>query len=146
MNNALRILLPTDGSPSALRAVELTIGLAQRGLAVEVHLLSVQAPLRGTAATLIAREDRDAYHREEGMKVLARGQQLLAAAGLTLHPHVGVGDAGETVLAFARRLDCEHIIMGTRGMGGVAGMILGSVANHVVGHSSVPVTLVRATG
>ena len=123
MTDMLRVLVPIDDSPSALRAVR--------------HV-------RGAAAALIARRELNDYHREEGMKVLAGAQTLVERAGLPVHLHVGVGDAGETVVAFARRLDCRQIVMGTRGLGGVAGMIMGSVARHVVADSNVPVTLVRA--
>ena len=145
MTDVLRVLLPTDASSSSLAAVRHVVAMAGRGLAVEVHLLNVQAPLRGSATTLIAQSDRDAYHRDEGMKVLAGAQQLLEQASLPAHLHVGVGDPGETVLAFARRLGCQHIVMGTRGLGRVAEMILGSVAHHVAAHSDTPVTLVHAT-
>ena len=144
MTDALRILVPTDDSPSALHAADHVIELARRGLAVEAHLLTVQAPLRGTATLLIGKVARADYHREEGMKVLAGTRAHFEQAGLPVHLHVGVGDPGKTVLAFARRLNCQHIVMGTRGLGGFAGMIIGSVANHVIAESKLPVTLVRA--
>ena len=144
MTDRLRVLLPMDGSPSALRAVRHIIELAGRGLAVELHLLNAQAPVRGSAAALIAQGELNDYHREEGMKTLAAAQVLVEQAGLPMHLHVGVGNAGEIALAFARRLGCQQIVMGTRGLGSVAGMIMGSVARHVIAGSDVPVTLVRA--
>lgn len=144
MTDTLRILVPTDDSPSALRAADHVINLARRGLAIEVHLLTVQAPLRGTATLLIGKAAREDYHREEGMKVLAGARERLEKAGLPVHLHVGVGDPGETVLAFARRLNCQQIVMGTRGLGGFTGMVIGSVANHVISEGEFPVTLVRA--
>lgn len=144
MTENLRILVPTDDSPSALRAVDHVIGMARLGLAVEVHLLNVQAPLRGTATLLIGQAARDDYHREEGMKVLARAQRKIEQAGLPVHLHVSVGEPGETVLVFARRLGCHQIVMGTRGLSGVAELIIGSVARHVAANSEIPVTLVRA--
>lgn len=143
MTDMLRILVPIDDLPSALRAVRHVIELAGRGLAAEVHLLNVQAPVRGTAAALIGRRELNDYHREEGLKVLAVARALVEQAGLPVHLHVGVGNAGEMALAFARRLGCQQIVMGTRGLGSVAGMIMGSVARHVVAESDVPVTLVR---
>ena len=96
MTDTLRVLVPMDDSPSALRAVRHVIELAGRGLAVEVHLLNVQAPVRGSAAALIAQRELNDYHREEGMKALAGAQTLVERAGLPMHLHVGVGDAGET--------------------------------------------------
>jgi nucleotide-binding universal stress UspA family protein len=143
MTGVFRILVPIDDSPAALRAVRHVIELAGHGLAAEVHLLNVQAQVRGAAATLIAQRELNDYHREEGMKTLAGANDLVEQAGLPVHLHVGVGTAGEIALAFARRLGCQQIVMGTRGLGGVAGMVMGSVARHVVAESDVPVTLVR---
>jgi len=144
MTDMLHVLVPMDDSPSAMRAVRHVIELAGHGLRVELHLLSVQSPLRGAAAALIAPSGLNDYHREAGMKVLAAGQALVEQAGLPVHLHVGVGNAGNIALAFARQLGCRQIVMGTRGLGGVAGILLGSVSRHVIAESDLPVTLVRA--
>ena len=143
MSAALRILVPTDGSDPSRRSTRYVLDLAGRGLLLEVHLLNVQPAVRGMAASLISHGDLESYHRDEGMRVLAESLRLVEAAGLTPHAHVGVGDPGETVLAFVRRLACEQIVMGTRGHGSVTELLLGSVARKVVGESPVPVTLVR---
>jgi nucleotide-binding universal stress UspA family protein len=143
MNAALRILVPTDGSDPSHRAIVHVLDLAARGLPVDVHVLNVQPAVRGVAASLVSHTDLECYHRDEGMKVLAEPVRLVEAAGLKPHPHVGVGDPGEMVLAFARRLACDQIVMGTRGHGSVTELLLGSVARHVVGQATVPVTLVR---
>jgi nucleotide-binding universal stress UspA family protein len=108
-----------------------------------VHLLNVQPAVRGVAASLVSSGDLESYHREEGMKALASSLQLAETAGLKPHAHVSVGDAGEMILAFARKLNCEQIVMGTRGLGPVTELLLGSVARHVVAGAAVPVTLVR---
>ncbi len=143
MSAVLRILVPIDGSDPSRRAAQHVLDLAARGLSLEVHLLNVQPALRGVAASLVSHGDLESYHRDEGMKALAESLRLVEAAGLKPHAHVGVGDPGETVLAFARRLNCEQIVMGTRGHGSVTGLLLGSVARHVVGEAAVPVTLLR---
>ena len=144
MTTAFRVLVPVDDSPAALRAIGHVIELHRHGLPMEVHLLNVQLPLRGTAPALIAQAALDDYHREEGMKVLAKARGQLEQAGVPVHLHVGVGDIGSTVLAFAKRLGCLQIVMGTRGLGIVAGLMLGSVAHHVVTESDIPVTLLHA--
>jgi nucleotide-binding universal stress UspA family protein len=119
------------------------LDLAARGLTLEVHVLNVQPALRGNAASLVAKSDLENYHRDEGMKVLAQSLQTFEAAGLRPHAHVSVGEPGESILAFANRLECDQIIMGTHGRGAVKSLLLGSVARHVVGHSDLPVTLLR---
>ena len=143
MNNPLRVLVPTDGSDPAQRAMRHLLDLAARGLAVEVHLLNVQPAVRGVAASLVSSDDLESYHREEGMKALAVSLQLVETAGLKPHVHVCVGNSGEMIVSFARKLNCEQIVMGTRGLGPVTELLLGSVARHVVAGAAVPVTLVR---
>lgn len=145
MSETLKILVPVDGAVPSLRAVQHVVDLARRGLPVELHLLNVQPPVRGTAAMLIARGELQDYHREEGMKALADAIQAAKVAGLVPHLHVAVGMPGEMVLAFVARLGCGLVVMGTRGYGGgVAGAVMGSVASSVVTGSSVPVTLLNA--
>lgn len=143
MKEALRVLVPVDGSEPARRATLHVLHLAARGLEVEVHLLNVRLGVRGVAASFVSTSDLENYHREEGMQALAESMRLIEAAGLKPHAHVCVGESGEMILAFAKRLNCEQIVMGTRGLGPVTELLLGSVARQVVGDAPVPVTLVR---
>lgn len=143
MSAPLRVLLPVDGSDASLRAVDHAIDLFRRGLAIELHLLNVQPAVRGAAASFVPASDLQDYHREEGKKALAGAITRVEAAGVAAFEHIGVGDPGPTVCAFGRKLEVGQVIMGTHGRGGVAEIFLGSVAQHVVSHGKVPVTLVR---
>ena len=143
MSDPLRVLIPDDGSAAAHRAVAHVVSLAARGLSIDVHLLNVQSAVRGSAASLVPACVLEGYHRDEGMRALGESIRQIEAAGLKPHSHVCVGDPGESILAFAVRLQCEQIVMGTRGHGIVGNLLLGSVAQHVVAHASLPVTLLR---
>jgi nucleotide-binding universal stress UspA family protein len=145
MSEPLAVLLPTDDSASARAAARHIVALAARGLAVEVHLLSVQPPLHGGAAAWVAGAELKALHREDGMKALAGCEEILAAADIRTHCHVGVGDAAEVVAEFALQLGCQHIVMGTRGLSPTVGLVLGSVAAGVIAACRLPVTLVHAS-
>ena len=81
MREALRVLVPADGSEPARRATQHVLDLAARGLSVEVHLLNVQPAVRGVAASLVSAGDLEHYHREEGMKALAESMQLVVDWG-----------------------------------------------------------------
>jgi len=144
MSGPLAMLLPTDDSASARAAADHIVALAGRGLAVDVHLLSVQPPLRGGAAAWVPGVELKAWHREEGMKALAGCEAILGAAGIRTHCHVGVGDPAEIVVEFAARLGCQHVVMGTRGLSPTVGLVLGSVAAGVIAACRLPVTLVHA--
>lgn len=143
MSTAIRVLIPSDGSEPSRRATAHVLDMAARGLLVDVHLLNVQPAVRGGAASLVSQSDLDSYHRDEGMKVLAESLRAVEAAGLKPHAHVCIGEPGEAILAFAKRLQCDQIVMGTRGHGAVANLLLGSAARHVVSQAAVPVTLLR---
>lgn len=144
MSAPLSVLLPSDDSPSARAAAAHVASLAARGLALEVHLLSVRPPMRGGAASWIAGEALNALHRDEGMKALAGCEAVLAASGIRTHCHVAVGDPAPLVAEFASRLGCGQVVMGTRGLNPAVGLVLGSVASGVIAACKVPVTLVHA--
>lgn len=143
MSETHRILVPTDGSDHAAKALGFVLDMARRGLQLELHLLNVQPAIRGVAASIVSQADIESYHRDEAMKVLEPASKVAEAAGVKAHLHVGVGQAGPTILAFADRLKCEQIVMGTRGLGGFSGLLLGSSARDVAGGATVPVTLLR---
>jgi nucleotide-binding universal stress UspA family protein len=62
---------------------------------------------------------------------------------VTAKKHVGVGRQGEIVTDFVRKIGAGLVVMGTRGHTGLAGVLLGSVAQDVIAHATVPVTLVK---
>lgn len=138
-----RILIPVDGSGNAERAVDHVIAMIGKGRAVDVHLVNVRAPLRENVARFVARSEIEGYHQEEGEKALAGAKQRLSDASIAFTTHIGVGGAADTIVAFAEDIGADEIVMGTRGLGGLAGLLLGSVATDVISQAKVPVTLVR---
>jgi nucleotide-binding universal stress UspA family protein len=143
MSGTWRVLLPTDGSPPAERALRHVLALSGRGLPVELHLLNAQPPLPGAAASVLPDQTLSDFHREEAMRVLADPIAVARSAGVEPIVHIGVGDPGDLTLVFAKRLAVDQIVMGTRGFSLVASLLLGSAARRVVGESDGPVTLLR---
>ena len=137
------ILVAVDGSPNSDRAVGHAIELVAGGLATEIHLLNVQPNLRGAIATFVNREQIDSYHREEGNKALVSAIGLAEKASIAAKVHIGVGRQGEVVRDFVKKLGANMVVMGTRGHTGLSGVLLGSVAQDVIAHVDVPVTLVK---
>jgi nucleotide-binding universal stress UspA family protein len=138
-----KVLVPVDGSDNALRAVERAVTLVRDRKPFELHLLNVQPPLSGDVTTFVGSGTVKDYHREEGEKALVSARALLDRQGIPYKQHITVGPAGESIAGFARKLGCEQIVMGTRGMGKITGALLGLVSTEVIRHSDVPVTLVK---
>src|SRR5262245_25750705 len=137
------ILVAVDGSDNAERAVNFAIGFVRSGHASKLHLLNVQPTLSGGIRTFVSRSQIEDYQRTEGEKGVASARKLCEDARIAFEPHISVGRAGVVVSEFARRLGCSQIVIGTRGHTGFSGILLGSVAQEVVAHATVPVTLVK---
>ena len=69
--------------------------------------------------------------------------EMLAERKVPCERHLVIGDPARAIVKLVRKLNCDLIVMGTRGMGAVAGLVLGSVANKVVHLARTPVTLVK---
>src|SRR5512146_1795627 len=137
------ILVPVDGSKYALRAIDYAIGQANltRG---NVHLLNVQ-PLPetyGTVPAYLSRQKHREIATQHATAILKPAIERLQRARVPHEVHVIYGDIGPAIARTARRLKCDAIVMGTRGLGAVGNLLLGSVANKVIHLTKVPVTLV----
>jgi nucleotide-binding universal stress UspA family protein len=139
-----RVLIPVDGSDSALRAAAHLIGLVHHRAPPEVHVLNVQPPLMsgdlGPAVTAeMVKHSRIAAG--EGILRYARG--LLDRTGVPYVASVLFGVPAETIVRYVEEHGIDVIFMGTRGMSALKNFLLGSVATKVVGLAQVPVTLVK---
>lgn len=141
-----RILIAVDGSSHSAKVAKAAIKQAAAcKLAPELHLIYVHLPLP-TLGGLIKPVGHDAlqrYYREEGGDALRGAKRLLDRAKLACTTHIVVGPIAESLAREAKKLKCDLIVMGTRGMGAVSGMLLGSVAVRTVHLAPCPVVLVR---
>jgi nucleotide-binding universal stress UspA family protein len=78
-----------------------------------------------------------------GARKLEGARELLRKTGVPHEARVLLGDPAPTIAAAAKELGCDEIVMGTRGLNPVVGVVLGSVATRVVHLTDLPVTLVK---
>jgi nucleotide-binding universal stress UspA family protein len=140
----MKILVPVDGSPAALRAAKEAIAMARRSRA-ELALVNVQPPM--PIYGMVRAYLHEGQYKEAcaalAEKALAPVVGLAKRAGVAHRAHVVYGDPGKAVADAARTLKCGSIVMGTRGQGAVGNLLLGSVATKVIHLAKVPVTLVK---
>ncbi|MFO1351750.1 MAG: universal stress protein [Gammaproteobacteria bacterium] len=140
-----KILIAVDGSDNSNRAVQYVIAMAQRNIPLELHILNVEAPAihYGEIDVYVGKDKLEKMQREAGERALQPARALLDAAGVPYQAHVFIGEAGKSIAEQASQLGCDEIVMGTRGLGALSTLLLGSVATKVIHHAHVPVTLVK---
>ena len=136
------ILVAVDGSKNALRAVNFAAAHAKLS-ASEVHVLNVQAIPDYYGMVAAYRAESRKLASQHSHAILSAASRRLKRAGVPHTVHTAYGDTAPAIVRTARRLRCSSIVIGTRGLGPVATLVLGSVARAVVHLSSVPVTLVK---
>ena len=138
----LRILVPVDGSSNSLHAVRHVVNEFMRNPALEIHLLNVQAPFSQYISRFASREDRDDFHRDQAEQALLPGRRMLDRFGVPHEVHMELGEKAYVIADAARRLRCDHIVMGTARKNSLTRMIEGSVTNRVIALASVPIEVI----
>ena len=141
----LKILIAVDGSEHANRAIEAVAQLARASAQLETILLCVSPePVfygNYTAATIQKIEEDQ---KKQQTTILANAQEHAKALGLKVVDCVGAyGVIAHEIVRTAEQRNVSQIAMGTRGMGAVGNMFLGSVAQRVIHQSPVPVLLAK---
>lgn len=140
-----RILVPSDGSSNSLRAVErAATAVAESRDRIEVTLLHVLDA--ATFTSLGAALAPDALARERPAAVdeaLRPAEQILQKAEVPYDIRWRVGSPAEEIAAELDQRPYDSVIMGTRGMGPIANLMLGSVATRVQYLADVPLTFVK---
>ncbi len=141
-----KILVALDGSEQSQRALQEVLDLFETG-ALHVHLLNVCEPIhvnevlfKDTLTEMRALEDE---HTAAGRKIVETASAKLNEAGVSNDTHVEIGHADQAIVGFAEKYHAEMIVMGTRGMGAIRSLAVGSIANKVVHLAQVPVLLVK---
>jgi len=133
------VVVATDGSESVSRAVDVSLDLASR-FDADVHALSVLDAGEIDASPEQLREDLEAALESHAEAALATVRGRIDDGVTTA---VREGHPAPVICAYAREVDADLIVTGTRGRHGENRFLLGSVAEEVVRTSPVPVLTVR---
>jgi nucleotide-binding universal stress UspA family protein len=139
-----KTLVPFDGTPLSRRALERAVTKHRDDRIVVLYVIDpVLAVYDAEAGGLPAASTWDDRMRERAEDVCAQAERIASDHGCEVTTAVEVGRPARTVVAYAGEHGIEHVIMGSHGRDGVSRLILGSVAEEVVRHAPVPVTVVR---
>jgi nucleotide-binding universal stress UspA family protein len=142
----MKILLAVDGSTHSLKPVKRLIafaGLIGGGLQVELIYVHPPVPKLPRMRLVVSAKQIRRYYEQDGWKALSKAKKLLAAGGIRYAARILVGPIAESIVQEAVRTRCQLIMMGSRGLTGAAGLLLGSTATRVLHLSKLPVLLVK---
>jgi nucleotide-binding universal stress UspA family protein len=136
------LLIPTDGSEQAANAVEEGIKLAAE-IDATVHVLHVVDEFEAKIVPITGEQEakREEYV-EYGEKITEEAAQVARDAGLDVETAVVVGIAHKQIQNYVEENDIDLVVIGSRGLGGVEEMLLGSTADKVIRLVNKPVTVV----
>ncbi len=128
-----RILVATDGSPGANRAVDTAARLA-KAVGSELVILTVGGNITGAELRRLASIDGDVSETLESAsnRVLQQARKRVLRIGIAaLKLQSGWGDPAETIIDAIRREKANIAVVGRRGRGRLSGLLLGSVSQKV---------------
>ena len=138
-----RIVVGIDGSQGARRALEWAVGEAKLR---DAHLVVVHAWLEPAAvavgSVITAGGVEPELFEETAGRTVADVLGAIDTAGLAqgIESHVVAGAPARALLDMAK--DADMVVVGSRGLGGFAGLLLGSVSQQVAHHATCPVVII----
>ena len=137
-----RILLAVDGSEHALHATRKAAELARLMKPVEFRIVVAYDPIPlylGEPNMQIAITNR----KGEAEEVLNMAVKEVGGLPCEIHTELLEGDPASAIIEVASIRNSDVIVMGSRGLGRLAGLLLGSTSQKVVAHAPCPVLIVR---
>ena len=124
------VLIASDGSEGSLNAIRYAIKLIDPAKTKSVQVVSASEDSSNAAAKRAEHAASQAY-------------DILAEAGIDSSTSVIYGAPAEAIVKETDKQDANLVIMGSRGLGGLQGFILGSVSRSVCNNVGCPVLVVK---
>lgn len=143
-----KMLVPTDGSQSALKAAQVAGEIARRFdsqvTLLYVHHLPALAMAAVGMGPMVAPDQATEALLEEGMRqILQTAQEAMGLPGERVRQVIQLGHPAQIICQVAEEGGHDLIVMGSRGLSEVRAFFLGSVSDRVSHHAPCPVLIVR---
>ncbi len=134
-----KILLATDGSEDAVQATEAVADLASKS-GSELHVVHVWHDVPSPYAHAFVRREL----RSQGREILDEQVRKIEEAGCTVtRAHLRGGRTSDEVIKLSNELEVGLLVVGSRGLGPVRRILMGSHSEEIVHHAHVPVLVLR---
>ncbi|XPV67507.1 MAG: universal stress protein [Halarcobacter sp.] len=147
-----KILVPTDGSQQANKALKVACEMAINNDA-QISILSVfrhHSFIEGSLSMLPRQIDDKAYNLEDALgeyskEIVGEAKEIALNYGVkkeNVKGFVRIGPVTKEILEFVKDKDIEIVIIGKQGKGDLSGYLLGGVSHKVAGLADIPVLVV----
>ena len=140
MTDIKRILVPVDGSETAERAIDEAVAIAEI-YGSEIHILYV-ANINQLAINACLSDAILEAVNKAGNEILEKAASKIADK-INVITTSETGSPSVTITDFADEIKADLIVVGSRGLGLVKGVLLGSVSQYVVEHAPCPALVVK---
>ena len=137
-----KIILAVDGSESAWRALKMAADLAgmSNGLITVVNAYQPVSPLLGNPDY----KRRVEEHIAVSEQIVEEAEAQLRQQGVTrIEPNILEGPAATAIVNAAKARHADVIVLGSRGLTALKGLLMGSVSERVIGAAPCPVLVVH---
>lgn len=138
------IVIATDGSPDANRALDMAARLA-KGMRCDLVILTIGGDISGAELRQLASEEGNLTETLQSAadEILARAEKRARRSGVpNVRRQTGWGDPAQTILEAVRREKAGILVVGRRGRGRLSGLLLGSVSQKLASLAPCPVLVV----
>jgi nucleotide-binding universal stress UspA family protein len=140
-----KILIAYDGSSLSEKALKMAITLAKQHEKVELDVISVSNPNSAAimGSTGIYNKQLFDEFKEHAEKIVSFAKENLSTLPNKVRAEVLEGNPGKIIVDYAMENNCDLVVMGSRGLSGLAEVFLGSTSHYVVQRCHCPVFIIK---
>jgi len=141
----MKVLVPVDGSENSMRAVDYVLNMVKTNPTVEVTLLAVACHYDALylADSFVGEEVPNQECKDLFAGRLYIAKKIFDDAGVPVTAELLAGDPGKVIVSYVEEKGIDKVVMGSRGLGPLMGMVLGSVTHKVLNSVRVPMTIIK---
>lgn len=159
----LKVLLYADGSPHSFSATVYAASLFSSLPNMQLTVLHIKESVQGSIlgdynlleawssnpnTDWVQHSEEDTDKEMESSEILSITNKIFSKRGHNVNRQViysnyNIPDITEAIITYANKKNFELIIMGTRGLTSLKGLIYGSLAHSVLNKSNIPVLLIK---
>lgn len=138
-----KILVPVDGSENSFRAFDQAVFIAKSTGAQLTAMHVVESPPTVYVESQKLLNDLLSNYKKESAKILDKCEEIAERSGVKIETAIAEGDPASNITGYAQNGGFELIVIGSKGLGRLKELMLGSTSSKVLHHTKASVLVVR---